>query len=254
MATEFTLHRPQAEDESDEIGVLPIFDYTDWTFKLTVTRRAGTTPTLDVGIESSPLDDEDQYEDLVSFTQADQNTTLPFEETKSHDGDFTMPAGARFVRVDQDIGGTDPEWHYLLTATVTLFEPGTTAHVDLIHSDADTLTDLTPLAEQAESDVAERYLRTAGDLPNPRPWRVENDASLSPTAPDRLVLRADEVTGRRIREAIARRIDWLYRLDLLENNDKQNDHVRAERHRRDEWKGVDAILRGHDTREPLYMI
>lgn len=255
MATEFTLHALEdAEDGDDEVGVLPVFDYTDWTFDLLVTRRSGTSPTLDVTVQEAPLDDDDEYQDLVAFTQADTNTTLPFEETKKGGGaDYTMPAGARFVRVEQRVGGTNPEWRYLVTATVTLFNTGKTAHASLLQDRYADHSDLADKAAQAEDDVVSRYLRDP-ESDRERPWPTDLDLELSETAPDRLELRVDEHTGRRVREAIARRIEWIIRRDELEGSTKSPDGPLLRRHMADEWDDVDEILRHHDSSTPLYAI
>lgn len=236
MATDFTLHefKVESDDESDDFGVLPVYDYTDWTFDLTVARRAGTNPTLDLTIQEAPVDDDDRYEDLVSFTQVDQNTSLPDEQTKEGGGtDYTMPAGARFVRIDQVIGGTDPEWWYLLTATVTLFDVGTADHLALMEDRYDDHPDLADIAELAEDEVVGRYRGPDGLL------TLDDDS---------------ELTGRALREAIARRIEWKIRRRELENSTKAQDGPKLRNHMREQWWQVDGALSGEDTREPLYMI
>lgn len=245
----------EVEDGDDQVGVLPIFDYTDWTFDLVVTRRSGTDPTLDLVIEEAPLDDDDEYQSLVTFAQVDKNTTLPHEASKAGGGtDYTMPAGARFVRIDQTVGGTNPDWHYLVTATVSLFDPSSVQHTGLLQDRYADHVDLSDVAPQAEDDVVARYFQMPDARRRERPWPTETDNELTETATDRLRLRADEHTGRRIREAIARRIEWVIRRDELENSTKSGDGPTLRSHMGQEWEREDAILSHHDTRTPVYMV
>lgn len=250
MSTTFVVHPFSDETTSDQLSEWPTYDYTDWTFDLTASRREGSSPTLDLTVQSSPLSgDNDLYQDQSSFTSMDDQTTLPFTEEKS----VTFEADDRFFRLKQDVVG---QWWYRVEATVALFDPDSIPnHRDLLDDEWEGEPDLRQKAEQAESDVVRRYrqsrdqvLRRMGER------RFSATGYYPPRGTQVLQITPLEGAGEAIREAIARRVDWLYRDELIRQNRDQNDHIRRESHKRDEWQYVDQALSDFDARETVFML
>lgn len=70
---------------------------------LSVTARSGTTPTLDVKLQTSANGTD--WTDLTpAFTQVTGSTTLPFTERK------TIAGLQEYVRAVWDVGGTSPSF------------------------------------------------------------------------------------------------------------------------------------------------
>ena len=247
MSTTFVVHPFEEESVSDQLTEWPTYDYTDWTFDLTASRREGSSPTLDLEVQSAPLAGDDAlYDQQTTFTSLDSNTTLPFTEEKS----VTFGADDRFFRLKQTVTG---EWYYKVEATVTLFDPS--QHKDKLADQWEHESDLAYTASQAEDDVVRRFRQTSTEVlhrARNRSWSATEQ--YPPRGTQVLQIHPLEGAGEAIREAIARRIDWLYRMEQLEQNRDQNDHIRMERHRRDEWKRVDDALHDFDAREELWML
>lgn len=249
MSTTFVVHPFSEETTSDQLSEWPTYDYTDWTFDLTASRRDGGSPSLDLTVQSAPLSgDDDLYQNQTSFTSLDSNTTLTFTEDKS----VTFAADDRFFRLDQQVTG---EWWYKVEATVDLFQPMTTPHQNLISDRWRDESDLELKADRAEDDVVRRFRQSRSDVIRRRENRqLSSTDYYPPRGTQVLQITPLEGAGEAIREAIARRIEWLYETELVEENRDQNDHIRAERQYRDEWKRVDAALSDFDAREALYML
>lgn len=264
MATSFVLHPLAKEKATEPLVAWPTWGYTAWTYALVVSRRSGTSPTLDLDVQTAPVpNDDDLYETLDSFTQVTDATALPHEESLTATGetpDFTMGSDARYHRVNQTVGGTGAEWWYLVTATVELFDPATAAHLELLEPRFQGYSDLADLASQAEDDVVRRWtVRGRRSLQTDRrfrhqtvtdPWQHAGILTVEGV----LELYSDEDTGRALREAIARRIDWRLRRKELETSTKPSDGPLLRRHLAREWEGETEALRGHDARTPLYAL
>lgn len=255
MPTTFVLHEFSKEHATDGLIAWPTWGYTDWTYELVASRRDGSSPTLDVAVQVAPVRGaRDLWEDLTTFTQVTGATALPHTETKEGGTDFAMEVDARFQRLHQTVSGT---WWYKLTGTVKLFDPAKGAHTDLLQPRVADYSGLATLADEAEDDVVRHFterrptthLSTVADVSQSRRY----DRELWTTR-GRLMLVADEDTGEALREAIARRTDWLFRRRELEQSGKEGDATLLRRHLRREWEDVEAALRHHDDRTPAYMM
>lgn len=237
MPTTFVLHPFGKESAPDNLPPAPTWGYTSWTYDLLVSRRSGSSPTLDVGIEVSPVpSNDDLYESVHAFTQVTGATVLPASESQA----VMLPPDARYHRATQAVSG---EWWYQLKAAVTLFNPLDAEHVALLSPRVQDYSNLKSLSEQAEDDVVRRYTQK-------RPGGQEYLGVLTDSG--RLMIATDEDTGGSVREAIARRIEWMHRRLELEKSAKDGDLGELRRHKHHEWTEVDMALAFHAARVPLY--
>lgn len=254
MSTTFVFHEFGREHTTDGLVSWPTWGYTDWTYDLLVSRREGSSPTLDVKIEVAPVvGDESLYEDLTTFTQVTSGTALPDSQSKAGGGaDFTMGADIRYHRIHQTVVG---KWWYKLTGAVTLFDANKTAHKNLVDHRFRDYSHLAVLASQAEDDVIRRYTQrqpithttTTANVSQHRMHALDLW-----TTRGRLMLVADEDTGLALREAIARRLNWLMRRRELEKSSKAGDGPLLRQHLKVEWDEVETALKNHNDRVPLY--
>lgn len=107
---EIALHSSRAETASGQAKPFPILrEYTEAIFVLDVTAASGTTPTLDVTIETyDPV--SNKWDTIVTFTQKTGTGT----EWK-HSLDTGKKLG-NIIRAKYVIGGTSPSFTFTVSA------------------------------------------------------------------------------------------------------------------------------------------
>lgn len=195
MATPFVydllpLAKYEATDEIEGRS-FAIGGRTRWTLKLQVGALA-SGGSVTVKVRAAPIDDDDYFEDLVSFGAVSSAGTT----TKTHGSDFTVQPYHKYLRVERAASAQTGDAVYGVTGTAPFLDPALPTDTDLLSKQLREWDDgLTRTVEQAERDVRALMLDSDRDL-----------AALGVLDVDLTV----EDAYAELRQTIAEQADWLY--------------------------------------------